>query len=62
MAAKILLNTLIFYGSVCAMPIITIFLLEQDGETLDSFYTSLWHLKKKLYFQILKVYLTNNMK
>ena len=28
------------YESVYAMPIITIFLLEQDGKTVDSFYTS----------------------
>ena len=39
------------------MAIITNFLLEQDDETLDSFYTSLWHLKINLYFQISKVYL-----
>ena len=31
-------------GSVCAMPIITNFLLEKDDETLDSFYTSLWQI------------------
>ena len=43
MAAEMLLN--IPYhcvcGSVFAMPIITIFLLEQDDETLDSLFTSL---------------------
>ena len=37
-------------GSVCDMPIITKYLLEQDDETLDSFYTSLWYLNINLYF------------
>ena len=32
------------------MPIITKILLEEDDETLDSFYTSLWHLEINLYF------------